>query len=63
VNRRSSQLPHELLRSGCISEFEGPASLEGSADGGGVTRVGVCEVGNIVVEQPRCQYLDLICDE
>jgi hypothetical protein len=41
VNRWSIRLPHGLFRSGGVLESEGPASLEGSADDGGVARDGV----------------------
>jgi hypothetical protein len=49
-NRWSSQLLHILFRSGGVPEPEGPASLEGSANGGpGVVREGVGDVGGVVV--------------
>jgi hypothetical protein len=48
ANRQSSQLLHELFRFGGIPESEGPTSLEGSDDGGGVARDGVDEVGGVV---------------
>jgi hypothetical protein len=49
ANRWSSWLPHELFRSGGVLEPEGPASLEGSADGGpDAAREGVGEVGGVV---------------
>jgi hypothetical protein len=42
-------LSHELLRSGSVPEPEGPASLEGSADGGpAAAREGVGKVGGVV---------------
>jgi hypothetical protein len=42
-------MPHILLRSDGVPEPEGPASLEGSADGGpGATREVVGEVGGVV---------------
>jgi hypothetical protein len=42
VNHRSTHLLHGLNRSGDIPEPDGPASVNGSADGGsgGATRVG-----------------------
>jgi hypothetical protein len=50
VNRRSSRLPHRLLRSGGVPEPEGPSLLEGSACGGpSVAREGVGDVGGMVV--------------
>jgi hypothetical protein len=49
ANQQSSRLPHKLLRFDGVPEPEGPASLEGSVDGGpGVAREGVDEVGGIV---------------
>jgi hypothetical protein len=42
-------LSHELLRSDNVPEPEGPASLEGSADGGpAAAREGVGKVGGVV---------------
>jgi hypothetical protein len=50
VNQRSNHLSHGLFRSDGVSEPEGPASLEGSADGGpDAAREGVSEVGSVVV--------------
>jgi hypothetical protein len=49
ANRQSSWLSHGLLRSGGVSEPEGPTSLEGRAGGDpGVVREGVGEVGSVV---------------
>jgi hypothetical protein len=42
-------LPHELFRSSNVPEPDGPASIDGSADGRGATREGVDEVGGVVV--------------
>jgi hypothetical protein len=48
ANRRSSRLLHRILRSSGVPESKGPASLEGSAGGGGAVRDGVGEVGDVV---------------
>jgi hypothetical protein len=42
-------LPHILNRSDGAPEPDGPASIDGSADGGGTVREGVGEVGGMVV--------------
>jgi hypothetical protein len=42
-------LPHILNRSGSVPEPDGPTSVDGSTDVGGVTRDGVGEVGGMVV--------------
>jgi hypothetical protein len=42
-------LPHGLNRSGDVLGSDGPASVNGSTDGGGVARDSVDEVGSVVV--------------
>jgi hypothetical protein len=49
VNHQSTQLSHRLNRSGSMPGSDGSASVDGSADGGGVARDGVSEVGGVVV--------------
>jgi hypothetical protein len=49
ANHRSTWLPHGLNRSDSVPELDGPASVGGSVNGGGVTKYSVGEVGGVVV--------------